>query len=236
MKRNLFLPGTDRQIKILIDNLDVSGMEVLIIGTGSEETAAVLKKNGAGKITIIVNENESLLTSRLIVGNNPGIKVSMMEYDKTDFGENKFDLVYAQGSVSEKRRNKIVKEVKRVLKPEGYFCAGEIVNLRQDVPAFVKDVWEASGILPLDAGSAADYYSGRGFKIIGEFDLSSTLKKFYSNGKSLLEDKLPELNESEKSYYKKLLKRIGHEANIYLKLGGERYMGFKMFILRKGGE
>ena len=236
MTRNLFLPGTGRQIKILTENLDVSGMQVLVIGGGSEEAAAVFKKSGADKIIIIVDENDSLLTSRLILGNNPDIKVRMMEYDNTDFGDSKFDLVYAQGSVSDKRRNKIVKEVKRILRPEGYFCVGEIINLLPEVPAFVKDVWDVSGISPLDAVNAVEFYTGKNFTVCGAFDLSSTLKEFYNTGKRLLQDVLPELKDNEKSYYKKLLKRIGHESNVYLKLGGERYMGFKMLILRKGTE
>ena len=234
MANEIFLPGTDRQVEKLIEHLDVTGMNLLIIGGGSEEIALRLKKAGAGGIIIIVDDNDSLLTSRLILGNEPDIKVRMMEYDNTDFITPKFDLVYAQGSVSGKKRNKIVKEIKRILKPEGYFCVGESISLMPEAPVFVKDIWEASNIIPLELGNADKFYRERNFKLYNEFDLSFTLKEFYNTGKELLREKSSSLTDSEKSYYKRILKQISHESNVYLKLGGSKYMGFRMFILRKG--
>ena len=41
------------------------------------------------------------------------------------------------------------------------------------------------------------------------------------------------LTDKEKSFYKKLLSKISHESNAYLKLGADRYIGFKMLILKK---
>jgi DNA-directed RNA polymerase subunit N (RpoN/RPB10) len=40
------------------------------------------------------------------------------------------------------------------------------------------------------------------------------------------------LSGQEKSYYKKLLNKISHESNAYLKLGADKYIGFKMLILK----
>ena len=236
MINNIFLPGTDQQITLLAGHLDLTGMNVLIIGGGSEDIAAKLKEKGAGSVIIIVDDNDSLLTLRLYLGKSTDIKIRMMEYDNTDFLEPNFDLVYAQASVSNKKRNKIIKEVKRILKPEGYFCVGENINLLPDVPEFVKDVWESSNITPLNLENADKYYRGKNFKVYNEFDLSSTLKEFYRTGRNLLEERLSSLTDNEKSYYKKILKQISHESNVYLKLGGDKYMGFRMFILRKGKE
>ena len=236
MNNKIFLPGTDKQLKMLLSHLDITGMTVLVIGTGSEEIAALLKEKGADSVIIIVEDNDSLLYSRLILSRAQGIQVRMMEFDNTDFLSPKFDLVYAQASISNKRRNKIVKEIKRILKPEGYLCVGENINISSPVPAFVQDIWDTSSIIPLTLEDADKYYRERNFKVYNEFDLSSTLNEFYKMGKYLLEDNVDSFTDNEKSYYKKILKQINHESNIYLKLGGDAYMGFRMFILRKGKE
>lgn len=233
MIENIFLPGTDRQIKLLIEHLNVKGMTVLIMGSGSERIAVKLKESEAESVLIIVDDNDVLLNSRLLLSVRPDIQVRMMEYDNTDFIKPKFDLIYAQASISNKKRSKIVKEVKRILKPGGYFCVGENISLSLDEPAFIKDIWKNSNISPLYIKDAEKYYKEKGFKVHNEFDLSSTLKEFYKNGRELLEENIDSLEDNEKSYYKKLLKQISHESNAYLKLGGNTYMGFRMFILRK---
>jgi DNA-binding PadR family transcriptional regulator len=59
------------------------------------------------------------------------------------------------------------------------------------------------------------------------------LQSFYEHTAERLEDKIYTLTEKEKSYYRKLLNKISHESNAYLKLGADRYIGFKMMILKK---
>jgi DNA-directed RNA polymerase subunit N (RpoN/RPB10) len=59
------------------------------------------------------------------------------------------------------------------------------------------------------------------------------LKNFYESAKQSLKDVINELSDKEKSHYKKLLNKISHESNAYLKLGADRYIGFKMIILKK---
>jgi hypothetical protein len=46
-------------------------------------------------------------------------------------------------------------------------------------------------------------------------------------------DMTSSLSNEEKSYHKKMLKRISHESNAYLKLGGNKFIGFISVILRK---
>jgi predicted HicB family RNase H-like nuclease len=74
------------------------------------------------------------------------------------------------------------------------------------------------------------YYTDRNFEILFKQDLSHTLKDFYKMSANLLENKVNDLTEQEKSYHKKFLNRLSHESNAYLKLGGNDFMGFKMLI------
>jgi hypothetical protein len=77
------------------------------------------------------------------------------------------------------------------------------------------------------------YYNAKHFNVVNVSDLSSKLKEFYATSKKLLNEKIDYLTEQEKIYYKKLLKRISHESNVYLNLGGNDYMGFSSIMLRK---
>ena len=105
--------------------------------------------------------------------------------------------------------------------------------LRDDPPEFVKDIWQSADVLPLPVTTAEKYYEEKGFEIIDKIDLSFTLKDFYRESERMLENELKGLSEQEKSYHKKLLKRISHESNVYLKLGGSDYMGFMALMMRK---
>lgn len=228
----IFLPGTDQQLKFFINNSGIKDKTILILGSNSEKISQKLNFLGA-KVSLIVEDNDSLLNSRMILTGNKDINLKLMEFTNTDFKDESFDSVYAQASISNSRRNKILKEIKRILKPEGLFCLGEIVSLTNNTPSFVKDVWDASNVLPLEISGLNEYYVSKGLKVTFERDLSNTLKDFYSDMQQQLSIKDRVLEEDEKKSYKKLIKKINHESNVYLKLGGENYMGFKMLILRK---
>jgi ubiquinone/menaquinone biosynthesis C-methylase UbiE len=233
MDTRIFLPGTDKQLEFLLENVDVKGFSILIIGTGCEEISKRLFAKGVSKVIIIVEDNDSLLNSRLRLANS-NISVRLMEFENTDFKDSEFDLVFAQASVSNKKRNKITKEVFRLLKADGYFCVGEITSPTKSPPQFINDLWQSSGITPLHPKDQEQFYKERNFEIVKSRELSHTLKDFYLTSLNLLEENINNLTEQEKSYYKKLLNKISHESNAYLKLGGDAHIGFYAFILRKG--
>lgn len=231
--QNIILPGGFKQFRILKSKLDFSAKNVLIIGANSEKIAEKMIENEASSVNIIVNDYDSLMNSRLNLEKDSKVSVKMMDFDNTDFDANQFDLVYAQASISLTNRNKIVKEIKRILKPEGVLCVSEITSLTKDYPAFVKNIFDASDILPLLNDSCTDYYKERNFSVLYEEDLASSLTSFYENASATLYESVKHLTEKEKSYYKKLLNKISHESNAYLKLGADRYVGFKMLILKR---
>ncbi|HVO76212.1 MAG TPA: methyltransferase domain-containing protein [Ignavibacteriaceae bacterium] len=231
-----FLPGMNQQADCLIKAITLKNCSILVIGSGSEAIAVKLRKRYESLIYLAVQESESLLTSRIILGGEENIIVKLMDFEVTDFKDSQFDLVYAQASISNNARNKIIKEIKRILKPAGYFCAGEIVSFSENQPKFISDMFENSGISPLHSAKINDYYSSKGFQILFEKDLSYTLKDFYMNSIRMLKDAENNIDEGERSFYKKLVKKINHESNIYLQLGGDKFYGFKMLILKKEGK
>ena len=233
MDQPIYLPGGVYQFNHLKGNVDLDGKSILIIGANTESIGKLFLKTGANSVAIIIDDYDLLIKARMLIDNIERLSVKFMEYSKTDFNNETFDIVYAQGSISNPQRNKIVKEMKRILKPQGTMIAGEYISLKESAPNYVKDVWESGNILPLYSTELTGYYETRNFDIVDVSELSPKLKEFYLTSKKLLNENIDHLTEQEKSYYKKLLKRFNHESNVYLKLGGSDYMGFSSIILRK---
>ena len=229
----IYLPGTEKQFNHLKNNVNLEGQEILIIGSNSVKIAEMFSDSGAKTITIIVEDYESLINSRILIDKGNSIIVRLMEFTNTDFIKDSFDIVYTQASISTKMRNKIVKEITRILKPEGILNVGEITSLKLSPPKFINDIWESGNILPMNSDDIKKYYEERKFEVVDSLDLSAHLKDFYLESKKLLFNNIDSLSENEKAYYKKLLKRMSHESNAYLKLGGKDYMGFTSIIARK---
>ena len=61
----------------------------------------------------------------------------------------------------------------------------------------------------------------------------SALKDYYSKNLYELKKSVNEMPENEKSYYKKLIKMISHEAKAFLNEGADEYIGFYSLILKK---
>jgi ubiquinone/menaquinone biosynthesis C-methylase UbiE len=190
--QNIFLPGGIHQLNHLKANINTSDKDILIIGSNPEGIAISFLKDHCNTLDIIVEDHNSLLNSRLKLKDFPSIKIRMMEYQRTDFQNNRFDIVYTQASVSSPERNSIIKELKRILKSEGILSAGEITSLKEPVPQFVKDIWDNGYISPLKDANVSDYYLSRGFELIDERDLSERFTGFlFNNRKNYYKKKIP---------------------------------------------
>jgi SAM-dependent methyltransferase len=229
----IYLPGALYQFSTFAAKFRIEEKSVLVMGAGSEDISKLFLENKAYSIIQIVEEEDSLLASRLYLKDVKEISVRLMTFNSTDFISERFDIIFAQASISNARRNKIAKEIIRILKPGGLLAVGEIVQLENNAPIFVRELWQASGISPLLNTEVSDYYKERNFEILYEDDFSSTLRDFYQTSQQLLSKNVDKLSDQEKTYYKKLLNKISHESNAYLNLGADKYMGFKILILKK---
>lgn len=229
----ILLPGLGKQLLFLKEHVEIAGLKILVIGSASEEIAKILAEESKTKVELIVEDYDSLMNSKLFLASHDNVKVRIMDFETTDFDDSVFDLVFAQASVSDFRRNKIIKEIKRILNPGGYFCVGEVVKLSETVPVFVEEIFDSSNLDPLYSNNLKKYYKEKKFEIIAEADFSSTFKDYYSTNLRKLDDSKKELTDEEKSYYKKLLNRISHESNAFLKLGADKFIGFKSLVVKK---
>jgi len=230
----LRLPGLEKQFDLLLKHVpEIKGI-VLLMGYGLEGIVEVLASlPEVEKIYYAVENEEALLQSRILLGDSDKVKIRYMEFDALDPKDESIDLVYTQGAISKKNRNKILKEIKRVLTKEGLLCVGETVSLREEIPQFVKDIWERSGIAAVHIDKISGYYMERKFEIVAEEDLTGTLRDYYIYYYGLIRNKKGDEEIEENRAYRKLVAKIKHEVDAYLKLGGDKFIGFKALLLRK---
>lgn len=229
--QKILLPGGDKQLDMLIKSVNLSGKKILVAGANSAPAAEILTEKSAITAEFIVEEYESLINANLYLAQKEIIP-KMMDFTVTDFKNDEFDLIYVQSSISTSRRKLIVKEFKRILKSGGMLCVGELTLLQNEFPGFVRELIDRSDLHIMDIEELKKYYSDRNFEIKTEYDLSGTLKEFYSTVREKYLELSEDLNEQEKSYYKKLLKKASHEANAFLDFGADRYIGFHMMIMK----
>jgi len=225
---NFPLPGGNNQLKHLLNQDIAKGKQALIIGTTSDQ---IVKKllGYFDEINVIAESYDSLIRIKMLLKEEPVIKVKMMDFAHTDFEDKYFSLIYAQGSVSVPDRKDILKEMKRIISDDGMLSIGEVVSLKEPVAGFVSDIWEQSGLEPLPASAIIKFYESKGFEIVSEKDLSNTLNDFYEK----IRYTVLKAGKDEKEQNKKMFARFKHESNAYLKLGGDKYIGFKSLIMRK---
>ncbi len=228
----IFLPGGFKQFRILKHKCELKQKKVLVIGESSEKIAEKFIDEESESVDVIVRDYDSLIQSRLNIEKSKNISIRINDFENTDFQEDYFDIVYSQVSLSNTNRKNTIKEIKRILKPQGIFCISEMTKLQSEIPAFVKNIFEQSEILPLLHGEFEKYFISRSFELIYQQDLTSSLTDFYNNIQKELTDFLKSSSDKEKALYKKLLNKISHESNAYLKLGGDKYIGLKLLILK----
>ncbi len=227
----IFLPGTDKQIQHLTSKIELKGKKILLIGGGCEEIVKIISQQNPDSIYVIVDDESNLIEYRLKLKGDKKIKITFMDYAATDFHDETFELVYAQSSVSRDDRNSIANEVFRILRKDGVYSVGEIVKLKKDAPAFMKDIWNSGDLSPIFIDELENFYKQNKFDIVDSVNLNSTLRDFYSSAdkkiKIAVEDEMFSLDD------KKLLKKFKHEVNAFNKLGGDKIMGYVSLILRK---
>lgn len=229
----VLLPGREDQLNFLLRNMPVAGKKVLLIGSGAEKIAMKLAEENCESILILTDNEELLVNTRMIVTGQEKIKVKYSSFAGIDSPDGSFDIVYAQGTISNMDRKKILKEVYRVLGHEGFFVVGEMTSLKGDIPAFLRSVFAANGMEIVSAESLEMFYKGEGFKLKSMKVLDNSLKEYYKDIERVFNRKLSNMTKQEQQENKELITKTKHEINVFLKLGGLKYIGFSAFILLK---
>lgn len=230
---NILLPGTNYQVKFLKEVIGEPQSPVLFVGSGNEMCAADYSAYINAPVEHIVEDYESMINAKLLTTSNNLITTRIMDFTNTDFDDNSFSLVFAQASTSNFSRNKIVKELRRVLKPGGIYCVGETIKTKKHLPTFAMDIIESSEMNLLHSDEIQSYYELRNFSFIDEKEVHKSLDEYYETANNLMRNSVKQMDETELKYNKKIIKKIKHETEAYLKNGFDKYISFKILILKK---
>ncbi len=219
------LPCGNKLFNLLTKTVqDRNFKKILVIGESSETLAVKLSEKYSTNVELIVEDYNSLLNAKLALEDVNGVIPKIMEFERTDYNDNEFDLIFAQTSLTRENRKKIVKEIKRILRTDGIFALAEIVMTVGNPPKMITEMLDWAGMSPLFIDNVEKYYSERNFETIASETHKGELSRYYKQISALFDKRKDELSDEEKSYYKKLINRINHEANVFLKFGGEKYL------------
>lgn len=232
MEKTILLPGLSEQLRLLVKSVSTKEKKILIVGSHSEFIAEKLS-TVTPRLEVIVEDESSLLESRFRVGRPDLTQFRLMSFSRTDYADSTFDIIFAQASITNPDRNKIFKEIKRILKPNGILSIGEVVSLNFILPKFVQDVLTRSNITPLYFANLVSDYTSKGFKILLHQESNAKLREFYETVKKILLIDPNIKGELITRYDRKLYDKISHELNSYLKLGMDKHIGFYISILEK---
>jgi SAM-dependent methyltransferase len=227
-KPDILLPGLDEQAEFFAKEYSLAQKKGLILGAGVNPAAVRFEQAGA-EVAAIIDDDDLLVRERLLA---PG-KVKYMDYFSTDYADETFGFIYAQASVSVAQRNKILKESFRLLKPGGVFCLGDVLKRDENTPVSVVEIWEHSNLHPVTLENAEQLYTTNKFSIENKLDLSQTIEAVYRYHAEIFEDEKALLSDEDRHAMRKELKRMRHEANMFVKMGAKKHMHYYVFLLRK---
>jgi ubiquinone/menaquinone biosynthesis C-methylase UbiE len=133
------VPSTSEYSEKLLDYL-LPNKVVLDIGCGYGRLSLIIKEKGCRVYGIDINKN-AIKEAK----NNPNlesVKFSVQDAKRTNFSNNFFDVVVSQAVLAcmdKKERRKVLKEVYRILKPEGILSISEFGMKSADKLRYEKD-------------------------------------------------------------------------------------------------
>lgn len=226
----ILLPAFDKQLNFFLENIDPINSKILVIGYGAELISD--KLSNGNNVTMIVDDNEQLMLTRIKSPKN-NFTLKLMEFINTDFAAESFDFIFSQASITVRNRNKIIKEIHKILKPNGIFCVGEIVTISSSIPKIIQNIFETSNLYPIHLENFEKDYSEKGFKFLASINLSSELKYFYKIFEKETDKYFNSSLLDENRLMRKLNAKIKHEANVFLKMGGDKHIGFITALLER---
>ncbi|MBR9978924.1 MAG: methyltransferase domain-containing protein [Bacteroidetes bacterium] len=208
---------------------------LLLMGCRQGENALALAEVFPGRIIGIEEDSEPIFYGKMAVserGLASRVSLQFMSPVSTNFRAGQFRIIILEGMLSGYTPGRVLREALRLLDDRGFLLLSDSCWLADDVPTYVRDVWESPDHKILTPPQLRQLLEERGMEILHFEDRSRVLDSFYRQFEDTVRDIAHGGFEGMK-HRKSLIKHYKHEIDVYRKHGGDRYMGYFSMVARK---
>lgn len=210
--------------------------DVLLIGVRNYETANRIAQEFDARVVGIDEDAEAIIAAKETASRHPEgshAAFKVMSPMEIDFPAGSFDYVVCEGMLNVYPKSKLFRQIKKMLRGDGYLLAMEACWKQVSAPTSVRNVWEErSSPIPMFA-RWNDLMMNDGLVLESIEDISIELDSFYAQFRSPIHSIIQQ-NEGLSKMYKKLVTKYKHEIDVYLHHGGKKWMGYCALVARKG--
>jgi SAM-dependent methyltransferase len=143
--------------------------------------------------------------------------------------ERRYDAVVCDAMLGGYPRARVLSALHRALAPGGALIATDTVWLREPVPTFVRDAWDAASFRTLSREAFRREIEEAGFAVERAEDHRGALDGFYRQFGDEVHTRARD-GSDDTAQLRALVRRYKHEIDVYLRQGGKAYMGFASVV------
>ncbi len=233
-------PGGPRLSRALLAQVPVElrkdpDAALLLMGCRMGEHPIALAGEFAGRIVGIDEDAETVFYAKMAITEakvQKQVSAQFMTPVQTNFRPGRFNIVMLEGVFSGYPPGRVLKEALRVLADDGWLLVSDSCWLAEDVPTYVRELWESPDHKLHTREGLQQLLEGHGLQIINIEDRSDVLGGFYRQFNSTVKGIAKGGFEGLK-HMKGLVKHYKHEIDVYNKHGGDRFMGYMSAVSRR---
>jgi SAM-dependent methyltransferase len=228
-----FLPGGASPITFFLKKIPHEGKSILLLGNGFSQLIPFVMHEGFSSIQSASDDNTEVFEYKANTSKNQQFPALVVDYESLDHNTGEFDFVFCQTTLTKPIKTKLIKEIKRILKPDGILITSEIICVKKPAPIFLNDIWIKSGQDPHYGEEFEAFYTTRGFNLIESAEFPNDLDEFYIKSYKILETNLKSMSAEKRVQFRKDFVQEKHEITSMVKGGALKFLNFKTLILQK---
>lgn len=208
---------------------------LLLVGCRLGENLLAIAEHFSGKVIGIDEDAETIYYAKYAMKEtdlHERVSARMMAPVQTNFRPGQFDIVLLEGMFAGYPPTRVLKEALRVLSPGGWLLLSDSCWLDEEVPTYVREVWEGPDHKLLTPADVRSLLEERGLEVLALENWSDVLGPFYDQFSGKVKDMAKGGFEGLK-HLKGLVKHYKHEIDVYTKHRGDEYMGYLAAVCRK---
>ncbi len=222
------LEQTDASLEQTDTSLKQTDMSLLLAGCRYGENLIGLLDTFKGSLTGIEEDSEAVFFAKMAamqLGLGKRCSFRYMSPLTMDFDAQSFDIIVLEGIFSSYPAARALKDARRVLKPGGVIMISDSFWKLESMPSYVHDVWEAEERRIFTEHQLGDLFEEAELELAFFEIRRNALNSFYEQFTTEIKS-ITKADFEGMKHQKSLVKHYKHEIDVYLKHGGEKYMGY----------